>query len=113
MGESKNIIYLFGYSINNYKPFIKLINIINKQKKLGAEITFVFMHDSVIGLTKKSEVNTQLSTLLDLPISFYILLPDLKARGINPNYVVDKIRKIEYEELVDLLVSNSRIISWL
>lgn len=113
MEESKNILYLFGYSLNNYKPLKKLIRIVKEQKELGANIAFIFMHDAVIGLTKKSKIDNQLLDLIDLPISFYILLPDLKARGIDPNYILDEIRKIEYEDLVDLLVVNTRIISWL
>lgn len=90
-----------------------MINIIKEQKELGVNITFVFMHDAVIGLTKKSKMSKHLLDLINLPISFYILQPDLKARGINPNFILDKIAKIEYANLVDLLVANSKIISWL
>ncbi|MFX1497046.1 MAG: DsrH/TusB family sulfur metabolism protein [Promethearchaeota archaeon] len=109
----EKILYLFGYSINNYTPLVKIVNIIRQQKELGADISFIFMHDGVIGLTKESKLNDPLLSLIDLNISLYILLPDLKARGINPDKVLDNIIKIEYEILVDLLARNSRIVSWL
>ena len=109
----EKILYLFGYSINNYKPLGKIVRIIQQQLDLGADISFIFMHDGVIGLTKKSKKSESFLNLLDLQISFYILFPDLKARGINPDKIFNKIRKIDYEELVDLIVANPRIISWL
>ena len=113
MSESENILYLFGYSINNYKRFDKLVNIIFQQKEMGAEIGFVFIHDGVIGISKKSASIDILVKLLTMDITFYALLPDIKARGIDPNYVYENIKKIDYENLVDLLINNSRIISWL
>lgn len=109
----EKILYLFGYSINNYAALIKILNIVRLQKELDTDISFVFMQDGVIGLTKESKKADYLLSLLDLNISFYVLLPDLKARGINPDKILNHITKIEYENLVDLLVANKRIVSWL
>lgn len=113
MNESNKMLYLFGYSINNYKQFNKLVKIIRYQSESGVNISFVFMHDAVIGLSKNSKINNDLNKLLGLNISFFALLPDLKARGIKPKFINDNIKSINYEGLVDLLVANSRIISWL
>lgn len=109
----EKILYLFGYSINNYAPLIKILNIVRLQKEQGTDVSFIFMHDGVIGLTKESKKSDYILSLLDLDISFYVLLPDLKARGINPDKILDNITKVEYENLVDLLVENKRIVSWL
>jgi sulfur relay protein TusB/DsrH len=51
--------------------------------------------------------------LLNLPITTYSLLPDLKARGIDATKLQNKVKGIKYEDLVDLLVTIPKIVSWM
>lgn len=113
MANNNKILYLFGYSLNNYKKFNKIVEIIDHQLESDVSMSFVFLHDGVIGLTTNSDINVSLNNFLDLNLFFYVLLPDLKVRGIDPKLLNNKIKKIGYDRLVDLLVENPRIISWL
>ena len=46
-------------------------------------------------------------------ISFYVLGPDLKARGLSESNVVDGIKVIDYSGFVDLTVDHDTVQSWL
>ncbi len=112
--ESKRIIYLFGYSINIYKAFKELVKIIEDQVQvLSAEVSLVFLHDGVIGLSKKSEINPNLEKLMGLAANLFALVPDMKARGMDLNEIQEKIKLIDYNALVDLLVDHPKIVSWM
>ena len=51
--------------------------------------------------------------LLNLPVTTYSLLPDLKARGIDATNLQNEVKGIEYEDLVDILVTIPKIVSWM
>jgi tRNA 2-thiouridine synthesizing protein B len=46
-------------------------------------------------------------------ISFYVLGPDLKARGINEDQVIDGVSIVDYGEFVDLVTKHDNVQSWL
>ncbi|MFX0048237.1 MAG: DsrH/TusB family sulfur metabolism protein, partial [Candidatus Hermodarchaeota archaeon] len=46
-------------------------------------------------------------------VSVYALLPDLLARGIEPNMVDPRIVCIEYDDLVDILAQTPKVASWM
>ncbi|MHA1791969.1 MAG: DsrH/TusB family sulfur metabolism protein [Promethearchaeota archaeon] len=116
--EKKNqkLIYLFGYSLNNSSQLANVLPLLKAQDSL-ADITFVLMHDAVVGIvkTKESSANPSpvLSELLSLNIEVQALIPDMKARGINPQNLIEKITPISYDTLADLLAADGKIISWI
>ena len=46
-------------------------------------------------------------------ISFYILGPDMKARGISEDQIVDGISIIDYDGFVDLVTEHDKVQAWL
>ena len=46
-------------------------------------------------------------------ISFYVLGPDVKARGISEDRVVDGVTVIDYKGFVDLVTKHDNVQSWL
>lgn len=108
-----DILYLFGFSEMMEKQLERLLPILKAQLKKDYRIGFVLMHDGVIGFSEKSKTPESIKDLLGLDIALYVLKPDIKARGIPLNQLHDKIKAIEYDELVDVLESARKIISWL
>lgn len=46
-------------------------------------------------------------------VRIYALGPDLKARGMSPERVIDGIRVVDYRGFVDLAVEHHAVQSWL
>ena len=105
--------YLYGFSTMLESKLINLIKIIEQQLKQNHQISIVFIHDGVIGTSKKNQITPSMKKLLDLSLTTYSLLPDLRARGIDAINLQKKVKGIEYEDLVDLLVTIPKIVSWM
>ncbi|MFN3920238.1 MAG: sulfurtransferase complex subunit TusB [Methylohalobius sp.] len=50
--------------------------------------------------------------ILASPAACYVLIPDLKARGIAMEKILPEITPVDFEGFVDLTVAYSRILSW-
>lgn len=83
------------------------------QSELDIEVNVVLIHDGVIGTSKKAETPESLRKLLNLPINVFAIIPDIKARGMDPNNILEEIKGIKYGKLVDLLVDTHKIVSWM
>jgi tRNA 2-thiouridine synthesizing protein B len=46
------------------------------------------------------------------PAACYVLIPDLKARGIAMDRMLPEITPVDFKGFVDLTVAYSRILSW-
>lgn len=46
-------------------------------------------------------------------VAFYALGPDVAARGISEDQVMDGIKLVDYEGFVDLAVENDKVNAWL
>jgi len=113
MKNNKELAYLFGFSPWQGTQLENLFELINIQIEENNKISVVLIHDGVIGTSKKAKTPAILSKMIELPIKILAMIPDLKARGISPQDIQDKIRCIDYEDLVDILVQNTSIISWM
>ncbi|MFX0048647.1 MAG: DsrH/TusB family sulfur metabolism protein, partial [Candidatus Hermodarchaeota archaeon] len=71
------------------------------------------IHDGVIGINKKGKIPNKMEDLLNMNITIYAMIPDLKARGIALEHIHDKVKPIEYDELIDILDKALKIISWM
>ncbi|MFX1323744.1 MAG: sulfurtransferase complex subunit TusB [Promethearchaeota archaeon] len=108
-----SIVYLYGFSTMLNDKLDNVIEIIEIQIRNNYQVNLIFVHDGVIGTSKKHFVSQSMEKLLSLPIKLYSLIPDLEARGIDRNKLQNKIKGISYEELVNLLVEIPKIISWM
>ncbi len=113
MGEQINLIYLYGFSTFLESKLFNFMQILKNQLNQDVHISIVFIHDGVIGTSYKNKISLAMIELLKLPISFYTMIPDLKARGLDSENLKNKIEGIEYEDLVDLLAITSKIVSWM
>lgn len=113
MVADKHIVFMFGHSPRYDNQLENLIEIIKNQIEQRAKIKVVLIHDGVIGTSSKGRIPLALNKLINLPILVYAMIPDLLARGINPNTIIEPIKLLNYDDLVDILVESPRIASWM
>ena len=78
--------------------------------KQGSAVLLI--EDGVIAAmqgTKYSQSVTEAMT----NISFYVLGPDLKARGLSESNVVEGVKVVDYDGFVDLTADHDSVQSWL
>jgi len=46
-------------------------------------------------------------------LSFYVLGPDIKARGLDEGRLIDGIKVVDYKGFVELTVNNDKVSAWL
>lgn len=46
-------------------------------------------------------------------LNFYVLGPDIKARGLNEDRLIDGIKVVDYKGFVELTVANDTVSAWL
>ncbi|MBA7680931.1 hypothetical protein ES703_89252 [subsurface metagenome] len=106
-------LYLFGFSEITGNHLERLLPILKGQIKKGSQIGIVLIHDGVIGINKRGRITKAMEDLLSLEVGLYAMVPDLKARGIALEQTHEKIKPIEYDDLIDLLDNSIKIISWM
>ncbi len=113
MAENRKVLYLFGYSEMTGTHLERLLPILKAQINKGSQIEMVLIHDGVIGINKKGKIPKKMEELLNMNITIYAMIPDLQARGIAQEHIQDKIKPIEYDDLIDILDVTPKIISWM
>ena len=113
MEIGKDIVYLYGFSTRKQMYLNNILGIVSEQTEKNVSVAIVLIHDGVIGTSQSGRMPDLLDKLLNLPVSVFALLPDLLARGIDPNTVDTRITCIEYDELVDILVQTPKVASWM
>lgn len=78
--------------------------------KAGSSILLI--EDGVYGAIKNSESASQIEACLS-DRSFYVLGPDLKARGISESNLIDGFKVIDYKGFVKLAADLPSVQSWL
>ena len=88
----------------NKSPFEK--NSLETCLRIAVEGSSVlFIEDGVYGAMDGTSLNGKLSDASN-KLKFYVLGPDLKARGLNEKNVMDCIEIVDYEGFVDLVVKH-------
>ncbi len=113
MRLTNSIVYLYGFSPTLKEKLETILEILKEQIELNIEINLVLIHDGVIGTSKKGIIPESLKKIINLPVNIYALIPDIKARGMDPNALINKVKGIDYEDLVDILVLTQKIVSWM
>jgi sulfur relay protein TusB/DsrH len=75
------------------------------QKEAGNDVGIVLMQDSVLITTKKSDKSKMLKEMMINGINVYAIEADFKARGLS-DVVLDGVKKVSYEDFIDLVMEN-------
>ena len=74
--------------------------------------TVLLIEDGVYGALKGTKFEATVKESLNT-IKMYVLGPDLMARGLDKNSLINNIEIIDYQEFVKLAVENERVQNWL
>lgn len=95
----------------NKSPFEK--NSLDACVRLAAKGSSVLMiEDGVYGAMKGTSKSDVVSGAMG-EVKFYVLGPDLKARGIDASKLIDGIKVVDYSGFVNLTVENDKVQAWL
>jgi tRNA 2-thiouridine synthesizing protein B len=78
--------------------------------KAGSAILLI--EDGIYAAQKNTAVGDKVAAATATH-SVYALAPDLEARGIDKDKIIDGISLVDYEGFVQLTTENSRVQSWL
>ena len=113
MSENLDVIYLFGYSGLTGSQLERLLPILKSQIKKNTKLGLVLIHDGVIGITTKGKIPKEVEELLSMEVEVFTMKSDMKARGIALENVHGKIKSIEYDDLIDVIYTTPKVISWM
>ena len=113
MSEKLDIVYLFGFSGLTGSHLRRLLPILKSQIRKNNKLGLVLIHDGVIGISTKGRIPKKVEELLSLDVTVLAMSPDLKARGISPENIHNKIKLIEYDDLIDVIDATPKLISWM
>ncbi len=109
--KKHDIVYLVGHSARQECQLENIIPLVDPQVEAGNSVGIVLMQDGVIGTSNHGTVPETLNYFTEMDIPVHVLEPDLKARGIDHEHLIDKVDVISYEDLVDILAESSKIVS--
>lgn len=78
--------------------------------KPGSAILLI--EDGVVGAIKGTAIESKLTETLQTS-KIYVLGPDLAARGLSEDKLLDGIQVVDYGGFVDLVAENDSVQSWL
>lgn len=78
--------------------------------KSGSSVLLI--EDGVYAATKGTVVADKVNKAMD-GIKFYVLGPDVEARGISPTHMIDGVQVVNYEGFVDLVAEHDSVHAWL
>ena len=113
MSEKLDIVYLFGFSGLTGYQLERLLPILKSQIEDNSKLGLVLIQDGVIGITTKGKISKQIEELLNLDVAIFAMKSDMKARGIAPEHIHGKIKSIEYDDLIDVIDTTPKVISWM
>ena len=113
MNSKNSIVYLYGFSLDNRDKAKSLIKILKEQVQQEINIELILIHDGVNRTTIRGTTPKLLEKLIELHIDLYAIIADIKARGLDPKNLNNKIKAIGYGELVDILANTQKIVSWM
>ena len=72
----------------------------------------LFIEDGVISVMKSTKFSDLIMDSLS-KCKIYALKPDLEARGLSLDNVIDGVKIVGYDEFVDLTTEHDSVQSWL
>jgi len=74
--------------------------------------SILFIEDAVVSAVNNTSVSDKIKSELSSK-NFYVLTPDLNARGFTDADLIEGIKGVDYDGFVDLVTDNSNVQSWL
>ena len=74
--------------------------------------SILFIEDGVISVMKSTKFSETIENALK-EFKMYVLKPDLEARGLPLNNVIEGVEIVGYDEFVDLTTEHKTVQSWL
>jgi len=74
--------------------------------------SILLIEDGVYAALANAEFASKITSRLD-DFSFYVLGPDVAARGLDDTPLIDDVNVVDYEGFVDLVAENKVTQSWL
>ncbi|MEM2108914.1 MAG: DsrH/TusB family sulfur metabolism protein [Candidatus Odinarchaeota archaeon] len=107
----KSTLYLCNKSPYNVKGFETLLKMVNAQANRGVKTGLALLQDAVACIT--GEASKKLNEL-SKSVKIYILLEDVKARGLADLNSISSPVLVTYKELVNIIVKEyDRIVNYL
>ena len=78
--------------------------------KKGSAILMI--EDGVIGAMQNTKYADQIAKAMD-DFTFYVLTPDVSARGLKEENIIAGIKPVDYSGFVDLASEHESVQSWL
>lgn len=72
----------------------------------------LMIEDGIYGAIKNTTKSEMLTNSMS-NIAFYVMGPDLKARGITNDKLIDNVKIVDYNGFVDLVAEHDATQSWL
>ncbi|NOZ53220.1 MAG: sulfurtransferase complex subunit TusB [Gammaproteobacteria bacterium] len=95
----------------NKSPFDR--NTLDSCLRLAAKGSSVLLiEDGVYGAIKGTEKSDLVTNAMS-SIAFYVLGPDLQARGVSSDKLISGIKIVGYGDFVDLVAQHSATQAWL
>ena len=95
----------------NKSPFEKrALDAALSHAKAGASVLMI--EDGIYGALKGSAVTGKIEAALG-NLQVYVLGPDLFARGMTEDQVIDGIKVVDYAGFVDLVTEHDKVQAWL
>ena len=95
----------------NKSPFERnTLNSCLDMSKSGSSVLLI--EDGVFAAVKGTTVSDKVAGAMS-DKSFYVLGPDLNARGLTDDQVIDGIKIVDYEGFVDLTAECENVQAWL
>ncbi len=108
-----DLLYLFGFSPRITDRLNKLQGFISHQIKAGKTVGIAFLHDGVVGAGPGGSCPDSVIGILKNGVRIFALGPDLDARGFKDKQLEKGIQRINYDELMQLIVDSTTLCSWM
>ena len=95
----------------NKSPFERntLTSCLNMAKK-GSSVLLI--EDGVLAAVDQTAHADQVKAAAQ-DVKFYVLGPDIRARGLDEKNIIDHIEVVDYEGFVDLVAAHDKVQAWL
>ena len=95
----------------NKSPFER--NVLDSCLRLATKGSVILLYEDAVYAATAGTKATDAVKAASNEYSFYVLGPDLAARGIAEDQVVDGVSVVDYGGFVDLVVEHGPVQSWL